>query len=126
MPKNHNFSGYHLQRLCRQLTVINIIVFVLLSGDSLGYHKDKAFSTKDSDYSAGKCTVKYEGAWWFRYCHYANLNGRYIEEKEKVLHGDGIQWRKWKGLYYSLKAVDMKMRPAGFTPGEASNTLSSY
>ena len=101
-------------------------IVVLRSGDSLGYHKDKALSTKDADHSGGKCTVKYQGAWWFRNCHYANLNGRYIKEKEKVPSGDGIQWRKFTGLYGSLKAVNMKMRPAGFTPGEAPNTLPSH
>ena len=92
----------------------------------MSYHRDKAFSAKDVDWSSGKCTGKFQGGWWYASCHYANLNGRYIKENETVPHGEGIIWREWKGMYYSLKAVSMKLRPAGFIPGEQPNTLAGY
>ena len=70
------------------------------AGDSLAYHNNMAFSTKDRDNDAGSsnCAVTYTGAWWYNYCYETNLNGKY-----------GFQ--SW--LYLSsLKFSEMKLKPS--------------
>ena len=89
------------------------------------------FSTKDADHDTynggtGSCAVESHGAWWYNYCAASNLNGKYYQETETVEDNKGIHWLSWKGATYSLKAVSMKIRPAGFTPGEQSNILNIY
>ena len=82
------------------------------------------FSTKDADHDNRieryGCANKYHGAWWYDACQHSNLNGKYYQEQETVPKNQGIQWRTFKGYYYSLHSVNMKMRPAGFRPGEDS------
>ena len=94
--------------------------FFTLSGDSLSGHKDKPFSTKDADHDTygGSCSSLYHGAWWYTACHSSNLNGQYYQEGDSVPYAKGVVWYAWKGHYVSYKTVTMKMRPAGFTPGE--------
>ena len=104
-------------------------MLLLLSGDSLGYHKDMPFSTKDADHDNEHkndgCAVQYHGAWWFNACQRSHLNGRYYQAQETVPGHRGIQWLSWKGSHYSLQSVNMKMRPAGFKPGEDSGESES-
>uniref|UniRef100_A0A8C8VIN9 Tenascin-X n=1 Tax=Pelusios castaneus TaxID=367368 RepID=A0A8C8VIN9_9SAUR len=49
------------------------------AGDALSYHSGSVFSTRDRDPNRLliPCAVSYRGAWWYRNCHYANLNGLY-------------------------------------------------
>ena len=78
-------------------------------GDSLAYHNNMAFSTKDrdNDRNGGKCAVSYTGAWWYNSCHYSNLNGKY--GKKQGLRG--VHWRHFRyGI--SLKLSEMKLRPS--------------
>ncbi|XP_060948504.1 tenascin-X-like [Limanda limanda] len=87
------------------------------AGDSLSYHDNQVFSTKDRDPSQSitRCAMSYRGGWWYRNCHQANLNGLYgIDVKHQ-----GITWISWKGKDVSIAFTEMKMRPASFTP-EAS------
>ena len=88
----------------------------MFSGDSLSYHKDEAFSTKDADHDSDSvsCSFRYHGAWWFRNCYYSHLNGRYYQRNESCLMDRGIWWNTWMG---PLKSVTMKMRSATF-PGQ--------
>jgi len=83
------------------------------AGDSLGYHRNSAFSTKDrdNDNSSGNCAASYKGGWWFNSCVIANLNGYYYHGPHKSDH-DGVNWRYWKGGSYSAKRAEMKIRPA--------------
>lgn len=50
-----------------------------LPGDSMSYHSGSVFSARDRDPNnlLISCAVSYRGAWWYRNCHYANLNGLY-------------------------------------------------
>ena len=80
------------------------------AGDSLAGHNNMAFSTKDRDHDriSGNCAVRYTGAWWYRSCHYSNLNGKYLGNK---MDYQGIRWHHFRGKL-SLKFNEMKLRPS--------------
>ncbi|KAM5148913.1 ficolin-2-like [Mantella aurantiaca] len=82
------------------------------AGDSLGYHNNRPFSTKDRDNDAysGNCAAEFKGAWWYGGCHNANLNGLYLRGKHGS-NADGVNWETGKGDYYSYKITEMKFRP---------------
>ncbi|XP_029440388.1 LOW QUALITY PROTEIN: tenascin-X [Rhinatrema bivittatum] len=79
------------------------------AGDSLSYHSGSVFSTRDRDYNRQilPCAVSYRGAWWYRNCHYSNLNGMYSNTKDH----QGINWYNWKGFEFSIPFTEMKLRP---------------
>lgn len=64
-----------------------------------------------------QCSREDGGGWWYNRCHACNPNGRYYwggsYTKYMAKHGtdDGIVWMNWKGSWYSLKSVSMKIRP---------------
>ena len=81
-------------------------------GDSLKYHDGQRFSTKDrnnNDYQRENCAVKHIGAWWYKRCDWSNLNGKYLRNGRVT--PTGITWKTWKRSYYSMKRVEMKLRP---------------
>ncbi|XP_032421702.1 tenascin-R isoform X2 [Xiphophorus hellerii] len=82
------------------------------AGDSFSYHQGRPFSTKDrdNDIAVTNCALSYKGAWWYKNCHRANLNGKYGESR----HSQGINWYHWKGHEFSIPFVEMKMRPFNF------------
>ncbi|KAG9467115.1 hypothetical protein GDO78_015577 [Eleutherodactylus coqui] len=82
------------------------------AGDSLGYHKNRPFTTKDrdNDASSGNCATSYKGAWWYGDCHYSNLNGQYLRGSHST-DADGVNWKTGKGQKYSYKITEMKFRP---------------
>ena len=79
--------------------------------DSLTYHNGMNFSTydQDNDVYNGNCASSYKGAWWYKSCHYSNLNGQYLSGVHSS-YADGVTWYHWKGYYYSLKISEMKLR----------------
>ncbi|XP_050194982.1 tenascin-X-like isoform X13 [Myiozetetes cayanensis] len=90
------------------------------AGDALSYHSGSPFSTRDRDPRDPRgpreppghprpphCAVAYGGAWWYRNCHYANLNGRYGTTRDH----QGIHWFPWKGFNVSIPFTEMKLRP---------------
>ncbi|XP_064608606.1 microfibril-associated glycoprotein 4-like [Liolophura sinensis] len=81
-------------------------------GDSLGLHDGQKFSTYDQDNDATvvNCAEQFKGAWWYESCHRTNLNGLYLKGTT-VTYANGINWKTWKGYYYSLKATEMKIKP---------------
>lgn len=98
----------------------------LLSGvnRTMTIHHSMMFSTYDRDndnWNPGdptkQCSREDGGGWWYNRCHSANPNGRYYMggayTKLMAKHGtdDGVVWMNWKGSWYSLKAISMKIRP---------------
>ncbi|KXJ05169.1 Tenascin-R, partial [Exaiptasia diaphana] len=81
------------------------------AGDSLSYHRNMAFSTKDRDNDkyGGNCAASYKAAWWYNSCHYSNLNGQY--KYRGTISTSGVHWYYWKNSHYSLARAEMKMRP---------------
>lgn len=81
-------------------------------GDSLTYNNNWPFTTKDrdNDDNALNCAAFFTGAWWHANCHIANLNGQYLNGAGSEF-GKGVTWLTWLGQEYSLKFVEMKMRP---------------
>ncbi|XP_049457390.1 tenascin isoform X2 [Epinephelus fuscoguttatus] len=82
------------------------------AGDSLSYHNQRIFSTKDRDLAPfiTRCAMSYRGGWWYKNCHEANLNGLYgISVKHQ-----GVIWTTWRGKDFSIPFTEMKMRPAAF------------
>ncbi|XP_035671218.1 ficolin-1-like [Branchiostoma floridae] len=82
------------------------------AGDSLSYHDGRPFSTKDrdNDVYSSSCALEFKGAWWYGDCHNSNLNGLYHLGPHET-GAEGVNWKHWKGHYYSLKRTEMKIRP---------------
>ena len=83
------------------------------TGDSLSNHKSSSFSTKDrdNDQNSGNCAAYNKGAWWYKSCHYSNLNGLYRSGRDSSY---GVNWYHWKGNNYSVKRAEMKLKPVNF------------
>jgi len=69
------------------------------------------FSTSDQDNDSWDgtpaCTELWHGAWWYKDCCDANLNGRYI-----VKGPDGIGWYTFHPrVFHRLRFTEMKLRP---------------
>ena len=82
----------------------------------MAVHRGMMFSTRDQDNDeapGASCAHTFKGAWWYSACHACNLNGQYLNGVVES-HADGVIWYDWKGLYYSLKSVEMKVRPGRY------------
>ncbi|XP_076063817.1 microfibril-associated glycoprotein 4-like [Oratosquilla oratoria] len=82
------------------------------AGDSLSSHSGNKFTThdNDNDLSEGNCASSFKGAWWYNECHASNLNGKYLKGPTES-YADGVAWFSWRGHHYSLRSVEMKIRP---------------
>lgn len=58
----------------------------------------------------------FPGGYWYNCCTDSNLNGVFYRYGEHTKSSDGITWYGWHGSNYSLKKVEMKVRPMGFQP----------
>lgn len=88
------------------------------AGDSMRYHNNTNFSTinKDNDKCVDDCASLRKGGYWYNCCTDSNLNGVFYRYGEHSKKTDGITWYGWHGSHYSLKKVEMKVRPVGFQP----------
>ena len=103
--------------LWRAFNVTFLLFFFLCvsletAGDSLSLHRDMAFTTRDQDNDIynGNCATDFKGAWWYEKCHSSNLNGCYRKGNHSS-YADGVNWRDWRGYYYSVKRAEMKIKP---------------
>ncbi|XP_030238867.1 angiopoietin-related protein 1-like [Drosophila navojoa] len=85
--------------------------------DSMRYHEGEPFSTydRDNDFSSDNCATILKGGWWYWNCAFSNLNGQNFSckmEESKQLENIGcIYWQDWHGRSYSMKFVQMMIRP---------------
>ncbi|XP_054911251.1 tenascin-X isoform X3 [Poeciliopsis prolifica] len=108
------FAKYSTFQVSNRNYKLSVSGYSGTAGDSLSYHNNCVFSTKDRDPAPWitRCAISYQGGWWYKNCHQANLNGRYgIDYKHQ-----GVIWKSWKGEHHSIQFTEMKMRPASFRP----------
>nr|XP_046263483.1 tenascin-N isoform X4 [Scatophagus argus] len=81
------------------------------AGDAMTYHQGRPWTTIDSDndIALSNCALTHRGAWWYKNCHLANLNGNWGDSR----HSMGVNWKPWKGHLTSLDFTEMKIRPVG-------------
>ncbi len=87
----------------------------MVFADSLSWHSNWKFTTKDADYDgrAGNCAVIFKGAWWYTAGHISNLNGQY-EDGCSSSFGTGMLWWSDRGYHYSFAGSEMKIRPSDY------------
>jgi ficolin len=80
-------------------------------GDSMSYHNNCQFTSKDSDNddSDRNCAQYFIGAWWYKSCCCANLNGVY-PNGGYTKFSRGLIWNNCRNDKYSLNNVVMKIR----------------
>lgn len=81
------------------------------AGDSLTYHNLQKFSTydRDQDVISTNCASRYRGAFWYKSCYWANLNGKY--SGNVGVDEQSLNWYHWKVAHQSIKFSQMKFRP---------------
>lgn len=88
---------------------------ILLLGNSLDYQNGMMFSTKDQDHDklgSKHCANDFYGGWWYKACHYTNLNGLYA--KSALRNPKYNSWRTWISDHEALKTTVMMIRPVQF------------
>ena len=78
----------------------------------MSYNNNRQFSTKDRDNDEQpsiNCAERWHGAFWYRTCGFANLNGEYL--RNGAISSRGVGWFHWKNSWYSVKKVEMKIKP---------------
>uniref|UniRef100_A0AAR2LVH6 Fibrinogen C-terminal domain-containing protein n=1 Tax=Pygocentrus nattereri TaxID=42514 RepID=A0AAR2LVH6_PYGNA len=88
------------------------------AGDCLSYSGERDFATFDKD--VYNCADTYSGGFWYGYwpCHLANPNGQYKRGNVGSSY-TGVMWGCWRGYYYSLKTIVMKIRRVSLDELEA-------
>ena len=82
--------------------------------DSMSWLDGSQFSTNDVEndiWSHDSCAILKRAAWWFSGCGDSSLNGEYFHCP--IVPPDdfqGILWKYWHGLGYSLKATAMMVQ----------------
>uniref|UniRef100_A0A3Q3AT58 Tenascin N n=1 Tax=Kryptolebias marmoratus TaxID=37003 RepID=A0A3Q3AT58_KRYMA len=93
------------------------------AGDAMTYHEGRPWTTidLDNDIALGNCALTHRGAWWYKNCHLANLNGKWGDSR----HSTGVNWEPWKGHLTSLDFTEMKIRPVGVMSSRKRRSLTA-
>uniref|UniRef100_A0A1A9VP79 Fibrinogen C-terminal domain-containing protein n=1 Tax=Glossina austeni TaxID=7395 RepID=A0A1A9VP79_GLOAU len=83
------------------------------AGDSLSYHENAGFHTKDND-GTRRCVRDYKGGWWYKNCLRTNPNGIYYRSEKAAFLGSGIYWKSFIDGNYSLKSIKLLIRPKDY------------
>ena len=77
----------------------------------MSWLNSRHFSTKDrdQDIDSSNCAEIFKGGWWYAHCHSANPNGLYLGGATDQ-YATGVVWNLWRGLQYSLKKMEIKIR----------------
>ncbi|XP_078659246.1 uncharacterized protein LOC144904280 isoform X3 [Branchiostoma floridae x Branchiostoma belcheri] len=84
--------------------------------DSLSYHANFPFSTKDRDNDGfwSNCAANDKGGWWYDGCYASNLNGQWYPEESHTRHPDGLVWWQWpywdNNYHFSLRSTEMRIQ----------------
>lgn len=86
----------------------------LISGDLMDYSNGQQFTTTDRDHDtwgAGACTSLRGGCFWYGYCTFTNLNGRYYILSNVGTATDTIYVWPWKsGTSDPMKKTSMMIK----------------
>lgn len=91
------------------------------AGDAMTYHQGRPWTTvdNDNDIALGNCALTHRGAWWYKNCHLANLNGKWGDTR----HSLGVNWEPWKGHLETLDFTEIKIRPVGAAASRKRRSL---
>ncbi len=80
--------------------------------DAMRYSNFMPFSTmdKDNDVSSTHCAKFYTAGWWYKHCHYSNLNGRYTVGVVWFNH-DLDEWVQMRRSIMKIKIVNTTTAP---------------
>ncbi|CAH3134848.1 unnamed protein product [Porites lobata] len=86
------------------------------------------FTTKDADndLSPISCAQRHSGGWWFNRCSSANPNGLYHNGPYSGQYSDGAKWVTFRGHFYSLKRIEMKLKPKTVQSAEEKKLLPFF
>ena len=113
---NKIYAKYSLFQVGNEQTKYRMHVsgFTGNGGDSFTGHNGQKFSSYDQDndvHSSVFCSRYCRGGWWYSTCGSAYLNGEYrLYSVPKPGDERGVLWRTYKGMDYSMKFVEMKVR----------------
>lgn len=106
---NKNARYSHFQLIDSTSYTLRIGGYSGDAGDSMSHNDNMAFATQDKP-DRNYCAVHQQGGWWFNYCTYAFLTGKYYYGGPYTPSGsyfDGIYWYSWGGYSYSMKFAQM-------------------
>ena len=108
------YASFRVEPFCTEY-VLRLGSFIAGdAGDSFKYNNGFRFSTPDNDndnWPSFNCAeFQYMAGWWYLNCGSSFLNNPY-HNTSSASSGQGIVWHTWHGTSYSLKYVEMKLRP---------------
>ena len=111
MMYNGNFAFAHYDSFSvgneKSNYVLHVAHYDGTAGESLsGEHNGMPFSThdRDNDQWPNNCAIEFVGAWWYKSCHLANLNGQWGAGGNK-----GLRWNTLSGVN-AVSFSEMKVR----------------